>query len=89
MTVSSTSTTASRSATSSTSRYLPSKPPRRSGSRRMIRKAWRYLSRGRQLRPYSLSSRQVCSPQLHLNMRTVLPLVGLSIVRTSPGFSPQ
>jgi hypothetical protein len=46
--------------------------------------------RGRQLRrPYALSSVQRCSPHWHLNMRTVRPFRGLSMVRSSAGFSPQ
>jgi hypothetical protein len=36
-----------------------------------------------------LSSAQLCSPHLHLNMRTVRPFRGLSIVRSKAGFSPQ
>jgi hypothetical protein len=40
-------------------------------------------------RPYALSSAQVCSPHSHLNIRTVRPFRGLSIVRSSAGFSPQ
>ena len=39
--------------------------------------------------PYALSSDQVCSPHAHLNMRTVRPFWGLSILRSSVGFSPQ
>src|SRR4051794_26232505 len=45
---------------------------------------------GRQLRrPYCLSWDHVCSPHSHLNMRTVRPFTGLSIVRTVAGFLPQ
>ena len=32
---------------------------------------------------------QVCSPHRHLNMRTVLPLCGFSILRTRAGFASQ
>ena len=35
---------------------------------------------------YALSSDHVCSPHSHLNMRTVRPLWGLSIVLTKAGF---
>ena len=48
------------------------------------------MKRGRQLRrTYCLSSDQVCSPHSHLNMRTVRPFTGLSIVRSMDGFLPQ
>jgi hypothetical protein len=40
-------------------------------------------------RPYALSSVQRCSPHWHLNIRTVRPFRGLSMVRSSLGFSPQ
>jgi hypothetical protein len=40
-------------------------------------------------RSYPLSSDQVCSPHLHLNMRTVRPFREFSMVRTCAGFSPQ
>ena len=40
-------------------------------------------------RLHLLSSDQVCSPHPHLNMRTVRPFCGLSIFKTSAGFSPQ
>jgi hypothetical protein len=40
-------------------------------------------------KPYSLPSVQRCSPHWHLNMRTVRPFRGLSMVRSSAGFSPQ
>jgi hypothetical protein len=38
---------------------------------------------------HSLRSVQVCSPQSHLNMRTVLPLSGLSMVMTLEGLCPH
>jgi hypothetical protein len=38
---------------------------------------------------YALSSDQVCSPHSHLNMRTVRPLWGSSMVRTIAGFLSQ
>jgi hypothetical protein len=48
------------------------------------------MKRGRQLRrPYFLSSDHVCSPHLHLNIRTVRPVWELSMVRTCAGFSPH
>src|ERR1700709_99515 len=40
-------------------------------------------------RPYFLSSDHVCSPQSHLNIRTVPPVWGFSIDRSSVGFLSQ
>ena len=38
---------------------------------------------------YFLSSDQVCSPQSHLNIRTVPPVWGFSIDRSNVGFLSQ
>ena len=40
-------------------------------------------------KPQALSSAQLCSPHSHLNIRTVRPFTGLSIVRISAGFALQ
>ena len=39
-----------------------------------------------EVRRQALPSDQVCSPHSHLNMRTVCPLSGLSMVRIIAGF---
>lgn len=40
-------------------------------------------------RTYSLFSVQVCAPHSHLNMRTILPFCGFSILNTDLGFLPH
>jgi hypothetical protein len=40
-------------------------------------------------KPQALSSAQLCSPHSHLNIPTVRPFTGLSIVRTSAGLALQ